>query len=196
MKLKSTRTTGLLILASILAAGFLNPAAANDNYKLDPAHTSVVFRVKHLGVVWVYGRFNGPSGTFSFNEKSPAKSSIQIQVEAKNVDTALNKRDNHLKSPDFFNAAEHPMVKFESTSVKKSGPDSYEVSGNLTLLGKTRSITVNARQTGEGKDPWGNYRRGFETSFNIKRSDYGMNFMMGGVSDEVMLTVSVVGVRQ
>lgn len=189
-------TAGFLITALTLLAGLLNPAVAAETYKLDPAHTSVVFRVKHLGVAYVYGRFNGPSGSFVFDGASPASSSIEIQVDALNVDTAVEKRDNHLRSPDFFNAAEYPVIRFKSTSVKKAGPDSYEISGDLTLLGKTRPITVQARHTGEGKDPWGNYRRGFETSFSIKRSEFGMNFMMGGVSDDVLLTVSLEGIRQ
>jgi polyisoprenoid-binding protein YceI len=196
MKSINATITGLLILAFILSAGFLNPAAAAETYQLDPEHTSVVFRVKHLGVAYVYGRFNGPGGTFVFDEKSPAKSSIAIQVDAKNVDTAVEVRDKHLKSPDFFDAGDNPVIKFQSRSVKKSGQDSYEVSGDLTLLGKTRPITVTARQTGHAKDPWGNFRLGFETSFTIKRSDFGMDFMMGVAGDDVLLTVSVEGVRQ
>jgi len=171
-------------------------AYAAETYKLDPAHTSVVYRVKYSGVTFVYGRFNGPTGTFVYDDASPSKSSIEMQVDANNIDTAVEKRDNHLKSPDFFNAAEYPMVTFSSTSVKKIDSDTYQVTGNLTLLGKTRKLTVNAKQTGSGKDPWGNFRRGFETSFTIKRSDFGMNFMLGGVSDEVGLTVSVSGIRQ
>jgi polyisoprenoid-binding protein YceI len=179
-----------------LVAAFSISAHAAETYKLDPAHTSVVYRVKYSGVTFVYGRFNGPTGTFIYDEASPSKSSIEMQVDAKNIDTAVEKRDNDLKSPDFFNAAEYPMVTFKSTSVKKIDSDTYQVTGNLTLLGKTRKLTVNAKQTGSGKDPWGNFGRGFETSFTIKRSDFGMNFMLGGVSDEVGLTVSVSGIRQ
>ena len=180
---------GLLVIFSV--SGY-----AAETYKLDPAHTSVVYRVKYSGVTFVYGRFNGPTGTFVYDEASPSKSSIEMQVDAKNIDTAVEKRDNHLKSPDFFNAAKYPMVTFKSTSVKKINSDTYQVTGNLTLLGETRKLTVNAKQTGSGKDPWGNFRQGFETSFTIKRSDFGMNFMLGGVSDEVGLTVSVSGIRQ
>jgi polyisoprenoid-binding protein YceI len=147
-------------------------------------------------VTFVYGRFNGPTGTFTYDESSPAKSSIEMQVDAKNIDTAVEKRDNHLKSPDFFNAGEHPLVTFKSTSVKKINSDTYQVTGNVTLLGNSRKLTVNAKHTGSGKDPWGNFRRGFETSFTIKRSDFGMKFMLGGVSDEIGITVSVSGIRQ
>jgi polyisoprenoid-binding protein YceI len=180
---------GLLVIFSV-------SAYAAETYKLDPAHTSVVYRVKYSGVTFVYGRFNGPTGSFVFDETSPANSSIDMQVDANNIDTAVAKRDSHLKSPDFFNAAEHPAVTFKSTSVKKIDSDTYQVTGDLMLLGKSRKLTVNAKDTGSGKDPWGNFRRGFETSFTIKRSDYGMDFMLGGVSDEVGLTVSVSGIRQ
>ena len=183
-------------ITSMLLLGLTLPLQAADTYQLDPAHTSVVFRVKHLGTANVYGRFNGPTGTLVFDEASPAKSSINIQVNAKNVDTAVEKRDNHLRSPDFFNVAEHPLISFKSRSVKKVAKDTYEVSGDLSLLGKSRPITVTARQTGQGNDPWGKFRRGFETTFTIKRSEFGMDFMMGGVSDEVGLTVSVTGIRQ
>jgi len=180
---------GVLVIFSSLAC-------AAETYKLDPAHTSIVFRVKHLGVAYVFGRFNGPTGSFVFDESAPSKCAIEMQAETKNVDTAVEKRDTHLKSPDFFNAGEYPLVSFKSKSVKKLSENTYEVSGDLALLGKTRPITVKANATGAGKDPWGNFRRGFETSFSIKRSDFGMNFMMGGVSDEVNLTVSLEGIRQ
>jgi len=180
---------GLLVIFSSLAY-------AAETYKLDPGHTSIVFRAKHLGIAYVFGRFNGPTGSFVFDESSPSKSAIEMQAETKNVDTALEKRDNDLRSPDFFNAGKYPLVSFKSKSVKKLSEAAYEVSGDLTLLAKTRPITVKVHATGAGKDPWGNFRMGFETSFSIKRSDFGMDFMMGGVSDEVNLTVSVEGIRQ
>ena len=184
----------IFVLALLVTFSSLTYAA--ETYKLDPAHTSIVFRVKHLGISYVFGRFNGPTGSIVFDESAPSKSAVDMQAETKNVDTAVEKRDTHLKSPDFFNAGEYPLVSFKSKSVKKLGEHTYEVSGDLTLLGKTRPITVEVHATGAGKDPWGNFRRGFETSFSINRSDFGMDFMMGGVSDEVNLTVSVEGIRQ
>ena len=183
-----------LFFCSLVLATF--PAAAAEMYKLDPAHTSVVFGVKHLDVAYFYGSFRGPTGTFQFDEKNPSTNSIQIEVKADQVDSGVEKRDKHIKSPDFFNAGQYPVISFKSNSVKKSANGTYDVSGDLTLLGKTNPITVQARETGSGKDPWGNFRRGFETTFTIKRSDYGMDFMLGGLSDEVRLTVSVEGIRQ
>ena len=188
------------IVVFILALFFLgfsyNALFAAETYSVDTAHTYVMFRVKHLGVGYSYGRFNGPAGKFVFDESSPSNCSIEMQVKTNDVDTQVEKRDNHLKSPDFFNAAEHPAISFKSTSVKKISSNTYEVAGNLTLLGKTRPISMKASHTGAGEDPWGKYRRGFESTFTIKRSEFGMNFMLKGVSDEVDITVSVEGIRQ
>jgi polyisoprenoid-binding protein YceI len=184
------------VLVFGLVAVFSASAYAAESYKVDPEHTSLVFRVKHFGVADVYGRFNGPTGSFVFDESSPSNSSIQVQVNAKDVDTAVEQRDNDLRGPDFFNAAEHPLVSFKSTSVKKLTDGTYEVAGNLTLLSNSRPLTVKVHHTGTGKDPWGNFRRGFETSFTIKRSEFGMDFMLSGYGDEVAITVIVEGIRQ
>ena len=119
-----------------------------------------------------------------------------MQVPARNVDTDVEKRDEHLRSEDFFNAAKYELMAFESTQVKPLDGKNLEVNGNLSLLGQSRPIIVTVRDTGAGKDPWGNFRRGFETTFTIKRSDFGMNYMIGGVSDEVEITVSVEGIRK
>ena len=196
MKTRRTFGISLPIIVTFLSAFFSPAAFAAESYKLDPVHTSIVFRVKHLGVAYSFGRLNQPTGFFVFDESSPSKSAIEIRAEAKNVDTAVEKRDNHLRSPDFLDADNHPLISFKSKSVKKVNEDTYEVSGVLTLLGQTRPINVEVNATGSGKDPWGNFRRGFETSFDIKRSDFGMKFMLGGVSDEVNITVSVEGIRQ
>ena len=182
----------LVIMLSVL----YTPNVFADSYKLDPVHTSIIFRVKHLGVAYVFGRFNGASGTFTFDESTPSNGSIVMQIKANSIDTNEDKRDNHLRSPDFFNAQKHPIIKFQSNSVKKLDAKNYEIKGDLTILGETRPLTVKAVHTGSGKDPWGNFRSGFETTFVIKRSDFGMNFMLGGVSDEVKLTVSVEGIKQ
>lgn len=184
------------IFAVTLVLGLAMPALGADSYKVDPAHTYILFKVKHLDVGYSYGRFNQPSGQFAFDDNDPTKSSIMMEVEAKNVDTDVDKRDNHLRSPDFFDVEKHPRITFKSTAVKKMNDGNYEVTGDLTLLGVTRPVTVQAMDTGSGKDPWGNYRRGFESTFTIKRSVFGMEFMMGGVSDDVEITVSVEGIRE
>jgi len=175
---------------------FTFPAAAAETYKLDPDHTSIVFRVKHLSVANVFGSFAAPTGSFVYDENSPSNNSIEIQVAAKNVYTRVEKRDNHLRSPDFFNAGKYPLISFKSNSVKKIDNKSFEISGDLSLLDQTRPITVMVVQTGQGKDPWGNFRRGFETTFSIKRSNFGMGFMLSVAGDEVDVTVSLEGIRK
>jgi polyisoprenoid-binding protein YceI len=171
-------------------------AIAADTYQVDSVHSYVLFRIKHFDVGYSYGRFNEPTGSFRYDETTPSNNSIELQVNAKDVDTNVAKRDNHLRSPDFFDVEKYPLIAFRSSSVKKLDNNSFQISGNLSLLGKTRPITVRVRQTGAGKDPFGNHRRGFETTFTIKRSDFGMDFMMGALSDEVDLTVSLEGIRQ
>jgi len=196
MTVRSSLNIFTALLAVGLVAAVWVPVSAAEIYKLDPTLSAIVFRAKYQGVAIVYGRFNGPTGSLVFDESAPAKSAIEVRLNAKDVDTAVEKRDKHLKSPDFFNAAQHPLVTFKSTSVKKINNDTYRVTGNLTLLGKSRPIAVSANHTGAGKDPWGNFLRGFETSFKIKRSEFGMNFMLNGVDDEVVIIVSVTGIRQ
>jgi len=172
------------------------PVNAADTYKMDPDHTSIVFRIKHLGIGNVYGSFAGATGSFEYDENTPSNNAIEIQVSAVNIYTAVEKRDNHLRSPDFFHIKKYPTISFKSTSAKKIDNTSFQVSGELTLLDKKRPITVKVVQTGEGKDPWGNFRRGFETTFSIKRSDFGMGFMLNAAGDEVQVTVSLEGIKQ
>lgn len=180
------------IVLAFMTLGVVGLAQAADTYTADPVHSSVVFRIKHMDVAHVWGRFNGLKGEFALDEGAPESSSLQFQVEAKNVDTGNAKRDEHLRSPDFFNAAQFPAITFKSTAVKKAG-DRYEVTGDLTLLGVTKSITVSVDKTGQADTKQMGPRMGFETTFTIKRSDFGMNKMMGAVGDEVKLIVAVEG---
>ena len=193
------RKAGLLfalISWLIFTAGGVAPATAADTYKLDSTHSYIVFRILHLGVGYSFGSFKGPEGKMVFDDNSPGNSRVEIEVPAVNVNTLVAKRDKHIKSADFLNAAKFPVIAFKSRSVKKRGNDKYEINGDLMLLGKKKPLTVTAVLTGAGDDPYGNYRVGYETTFTVKRSDFGMDFMMGGLSDEVQLTVSVEGIRQ
>lgn len=182
--------------AAVMLTAAAVPASAAETYQVDSAHTYILFKVKHLDIGYSYGRFNGASGELAWDDAKSSIRSIEMQVNAVDVDTDVDQRDDHLRSADFFNAEKFTTITFKSTSVKKLDGDAFEIAGNLTLLGKTRPITVTARQTGAGQDPWGKYRRGFESSFTIKRSEWGMDFMLSGVSDDVELTVSMEGIRQ
>jgi polyisoprenoid-binding protein YceI len=191
-----TKNIFVLNILSIIMFGLIfTPALAGEIYRVDPDHTYLLFKVKHLKIVNSHGRFHGPTGKMVWNDVNPSKSSINISVSANNIDTDVEKRDRHLRSPDFFNVKKYSTITFESTHVKKLAPDIYEVTGGLTILGKTLPLVIKVRQTGFGQDPWGKFRRGFETQFTIKRSDWGMDFMLDKVSDEVIVNVSVEVIR-
>ncbi len=191
--------SGLSVLAAMQAAG---PQTRPDTlsraagYSVDGVHSSVVFRIQHLGVSYFYGRFNSPRGTIAFDPENPTACSFEVELESAAVDTGNDKRDNHLRSPDFFSASEFPRISFKSTGVTRRTSDTFEVAGALTLHGKTRPITIQLEQVGCGETPQG-YRCGFETTFTIKRSDYGMTYMQGGgLGDEVTLMVGLEAVRK
>jgi len=186
--------TTLMIIGLLL--GFSFPAAATPTYEVDPVHSAAIFRIKHLGIAYVYGRFNDLSGTLKIDDEAPANSAVEIYAKTKSVDTFNSQRDDHLRSSDFFDAKKFPIISFKSKSFTKTDKDMYEVTGDLTIHGVTRTLTVEVQRTGSGKDPWGGYRTGFETIFTIKRSDFGMNFMMGGVGDEVRIILSIEGIRK
>ena len=170
---------------------------ATEAYKVDPVHTTAIFRIKHLGVTYFYGRFNETTGSFTLNTEDPSEMIFDVQIKTESVDTNSAKRNNHLKSPDFFNAKQFPTISFKSKSVQSSGENLYTVAGDLTLHGVTKPITVQMEFVGEGdQGPQSRYRAGFDVTFTIKRSDFGMNYMQGMLGDEVTLMVGLEGVRQ
>jgi polyisoprenoid-binding protein YceI len=170
-------------------------ARAADNYKLDPVHSTVVFRIKHSNASYFWGRFNAPNGTFSLDEADPTKSTFAIDIQAANVDTGNAQRDTHLKSPDFFNARQYPAIKFKSTSVKKAAdPNKLEVTGDVTMHGQTKPVTAIVELTGKG-DMRGQQRAGVEATIDLKMSDFGMK-QNPGLSDEVRIVAGVAGVKQ
>jgi polyisoprenoid-binding protein YceI len=185
----------LALLATVLAAAVASPARAAETYTVDPVHSSVVFRVKHMNTSYAWGRFNDLGGSFALDQADPAQSKLQFQVKSTSVDTANPKRDQHLRGPDFLNAVQFPTIGFASTGVAKSS-DGYEVSGNLTLHGVTKPITFRLTPTGSGKSPMGAAIAGIEASFTIKQSDFGITKMAAMIGDEVWINVSVEGVRQ
>jgi len=169
---------------------------AADEYQIDPVHSSVLFRIKHLAISNVYGKFIDFKGTLIIDQEDPAKNSIEAYVAARSIDTDTPTRDDHLQSPDFLNVNKFPLVSFRSQSWKKIDKDIFEVTGDLSLHGVTRPLTVKLVQTGSGKDPWGGYRIGFETSFSIKRNDFKMGKMHDSVGGTVYITVSIQAVRK
>jgi polyisoprenoid-binding protein YceI len=167
-----------------------------DTYRVDPVHSSVVFRIKHFNVGYIHGRFNQIAGTVTFDPNNPDKASFDLQVKADSIDTNNTARDKHLKGPDFFNVQEFPSITFKSKQVRPVSDRMYEVTGDLTLHGVTQPVTAKLEYVGTGKDPRGTERIGFETTFTIRRSEFGMKGMLGDIGDEVRITAAFEGVKQ
>lgn len=187
--------TRFVALLAVLFASTLSAAAwAGETFVIDPVHSTVIFKNHHFNAGYVYGRFNNIGGSFTLDDDA-SKSSVSATVAVDSVDTANKGRDDHLKGPDFFNAKQFPEITFKSTSVSGSG-DKLEVVGDLTLHGVTKSVTVVLNKTGLGKGMKGETRAGLEGSFTVKRTDFGMDKMVGPSGDEVTLIIALEGVKQ
>jgi polyisoprenoid-binding protein YceI len=189
---------GLLVVAALAAVAFLaSPSASGpeaETYDLDPYHSTVLFRISHLGVSNFYGRFNGISGSFTVAEGATGAVSVTIPVAS--VDTANEKRDAHLKSPDFFSAEQFPEITFKSDALKHAGGANYEAKGTLTLHGVSKEVTIAVERIGSKETPMG-YRTGFEGAVTIRRSDFGMKYGLdGALGDEVKLILAIEGIRK
>ena len=171
--------------------------APNGKFDIDPVHSAAMFKISHMNVGRFYGRFNKVGGKVVIDAEKPEESIISLTIDVDSVDTNNPDRDKHLKSPDFFNAAEHPKMSFESEKVKAKDADHFEVTGTLTLHGVEKEITVPVERTGFGAFPaqFGGTRVGYETKFKIKRTDYGMDYRTDMVGDEVEIVISVEAAR-
>jgi len=175
---------------------------ATKQWSLDPSHSEVQFKVKHMMISTVTGEFKQFDVTLNTegNDFTTAKATFSAPLNA--ITTKNEQRDNHLKSADFFDAENHPNVTFESESVSKKNDDEYELKGQLTIRGNSRPVTLKVENNGVMKDPWGNTRTGFEISGKISRKDFGLTYNAaletGGVvvGDEVRLLANVELVQQ
>lgn len=176
---------------ALLVAAAATPALAADNYQVDPIHSVIIFRIKHLDVGMFYGRFNMPQGKVTFDAQDPSKSSFQLQVKAQDFDSGNAKRDQHVRGPDFLNAKEFPTISFKSKSVKAADGDSrFEVTGDLTMHGQTKPVTAKLEKIGQA----GN-RIGFEGVLEIKRNDFGVTGTPQMLGDEIRLIVAFEAVK-
>ncbi|GLX12174.1 UPF0312 protein [Pseudomonas straminea] len=184
----------LALGTALLGAG---QAMAAD-YAIDKQgqHAFVNFKISHLGYSWLYGTFKDFDGSFSFDEKNPEASKVDVTLKTDSVDTNHAERDKHIRSADFLNVSKNPTATFKSTSVKSTGQGAADITGDLTLNGVTKPVVIAAKFIGEGKDPWGGYRAGFEGSTKLKLKDFNIEKDLGPASQEVELIISVEGVRK
>lgn len=175
------------------------PTAAT--YMIEPAHSAAHFKVRHLMIANVRGEFSKVSGTVKIDPSNPAASSITAEIDVNSINTREPDRDKHLKSAEFFDAANYPTMKFQSTKVEPDGPEGYTVSGDLTIRGVTHEVALNViGPTPEIKDPWGYTRRGAEATAKISRKEFGLSYnpvletggVMIGDAIEISLEVELV----
>ena len=172
-------------------------------YNIDTQHSSAQFKVRHMMIANVKGEFDKVSGTVEFDPANPGAGSIVASVDVASISTREPDRDNHLKSPDFFDVANYPTITFQSTKVTDAGGGEYKVAGELTIHGTTKPVTLDVESVSdEVKDPWGFMRRGATAMTRISRKEFGMEFNIpldgGGVvvGDHIDITLDIEMVRK
>lgn len=169
--------------------------AAQTTWSIDPAHSHVGFGIRHLMISTVRGQFTDVKGTVAVDERDPTSAKIDITIATQSVTTGDEKRDGHLRSPDFFDVERFPAITFRSKRVEGRSGNSFRVLGDLTIRDVTREVVLDVELLGRAKDPWGNDRAAFEASTKINRGDYGLTWNAaleaGGVlvGDEVKISI-------
>ncbi|HDZ48265.1 hypothetical protein LCGC14_0210260 [marine sediment metagenome] len=187
--------------ASAIAAVALVPLsqAQADDYQIDieGQHAFIQFKINHLGYSYILGSFEEFDGQFSYDPEDLEASSVEIEVQVNSLNSNHAERDRHFLSDDFLNASEYPTATFTSTGFEPTGDDEGVLTGDLTLHGETQEIEMPVKLMGEGDDPWGNYRAGFEGSTTLTLSDYGIDMSdFPEVMHELELYVTFEGIRQ
>lgn len=195
MSILKSMLAGTAVVITAATAPF-SAFSATETWKIDPVHSTVIFKIKHMNAAYNYGRFNDVSGSITRDDEKPENNSLQVNIKADSIDTANEKRDQHLKNADFLNTAQFPEITYKSRSMKKSGENQVQVEGDLTFHGVTKSVPLTLTLTGEGKDPRGGVRAGGETTFTLKRSDYGMNYMPQMLGDDIHVIVALEATKQ
>lgn len=177
--------------ALVLAAVAVTPAIAADSYTIDPRHTFPAFEVNHLGFSTQRGRFNSTTGKIVL-DRAAKTGSVELAIDAASIDTGLDKLEEHLRSEDFFNVAKYPKLTFKSKEVKFNGDKPASVSGDFTLLGVTKPVTLTVTAFNCGVHPINKKDVcGADATATIKRSEFGMTKYVPGVGDEVKLNIQV-----
>lgn len=185
------RFLGLVVAAGLVA---VMPVRAADEYTVDPMHSGVNFKISHLGLSWIYGRFDSYSGNFTLDPADPGKCAFGLTIKAASIDTNNAKRDDHLRSPDFFNVKQFSAIRFKSTAVKPV-KDGYAVTGDLTLHGVTKPVTFTLLG-GRKAEFQGMQRTGFSTELVLKRSEFGMVKFAEALGDDVHIAISFEGIKK
>lgn len=190
-----------LISAAIVAGALFTLAAPAyaakpDAYTFDKVHTQIFFSVSHLGFSFSTGSFTGFDGGFTFSEEKPEQSSVNVTIDASSLSLHDAKWEEHVKSADFLNVAEHPSISFKSTKVEKTGDNTGRITGDLTLLGVTKPVTLEVVFNKAAIHPYSKqFVAGFSATAALMRSDFGMDYGLPGIGDEVNISIEVEGIR-
>lgn len=190
-------------MATTTTAVQANSAVSTTTWKLDPAHSVAEFKVRHMMISHVKGSFSGLSGILTLDEGDYTGSTVEVSIPAASVRTSDENLDNHLKNEDFFYVEKFPVLTFKSTNLKSAGGSDYTVTGDLTIRGNTKPVTLNVNDvSGPSKDPWGNQRIGLSASAKINRKDFGILWNapleLGGmlVGEEITITLEVQFIKE
>lgn len=190
-----------LLLASAVSVALVGGVQANEHngtYAFDnkDTHQFITFKISHLGYSWLYGRFNDFDGQFVYDAENPENSSVNVTIDTSSVDSNHAERDKHLRSKDFLHVGEFSEASFKSKRVEVDDDGEADIIGDLTLRGVTREVTLDVEMLGQGKDPWGGYRMGFEAETELRLEDFGIPTNLGKASETVEIIISVEGIRQ
>ena len=186
----------ITITALILSFTFHAAATAGEIYSLDKSHTQIKFSVNRGGWTSIAGWFENFNGTINFDQENVITSKVEAIIQTSSINTGFARRDAHLRSPDFFNSKEFPTMKFKSTSVEKTSDKTGKMTGNITMLGVTKPITLDVVFNRKANHPRNNrVFSGFSARGKLNRSDFGMNFILRAVSDEVLIEIEALAVK-
>lgn len=164
-------------------------------WQIDPSHTRAVFSVRHMMIANVRGQFDKVTGTVDFNEADPARSSVDVQIDAASFTTHDEKRDGHLRSGDFLDVEHYPVLTFKSTKVEKTSDATGKITGDLTIRGVTHPVVLETEYNGQQKTPWGTLNAGFSATTKINRKEWGLNWNValetGGVLVGDVVTINI-----
>ena len=197
-KTKATKTIATKLKPLALAGAFLAAPLFAADYTIDTqgAHASINFKIDHLGVGYVVGRFNDFTGNFTYDAENPDATQVEVLINMTSVDSNHAERDRHIRSADFFDVSKFAEARFVSTGYEDLGEGKGTLTGDLTWFGQTRSIDIDVAKVGEGEDPWGGYRAGFTGTTELNLPDFGADFNLGPAAETVYLDLVIEGIRQ
>ncbi len=187
------------VVKGLLLGAFLSSNSVYaESYVIDTdrAHAFIHFKIGHLGFSYILGRFERFEGSFEYDPSAPESASVEVTIDAASINSNLAERDNHLRRADFLDTDTFKQARFVSTKYSPSGNSRALLSGDLTLHGVTKNISLDVTEVGAGADPWGGYRRGFTATTTLTLADFGISRDLGPSSREVEVTISLEGVRR